>query len=60
MKSAAAPPRPDVVPAGVMRFLAYNLEQILGRHSGLIPPQPKMELMMLLDALGELRTVGQR
>jgi hypothetical protein len=58
MKAAVAH-KPDVVPAGVMRFLTHNLEDILGRHAGLIPPQPKLELMMLLDALAELRHVGR-
>jgi hypothetical protein len=46
----------DVVPAGVVRFLIHNLEDILGRHSGNMTAAPQVELRMLLDAIGELRS----
>ncbi len=49
--------RPEVVSAGVVRFLAHNLADILGRHHAKIPAQPQLELRMLLDAIGELHAV---
>lgn len=45
----------DVVPAGVVRFLIHNLEDILGRHRQNMTAAPQVELRMLLDAVDELR-----
>ena len=60
MKTSAPPRRPELISAGVVNFLANNLEQILGRHRANIPDQPQLELRMLLDAIGELRTIPRR
>ena len=54
--SAAVAER-QVVSAGVVRFLASNLEQILARHCGAISPQATRELELLLEAFEELRSV---
>lgn len=55
-----AAPQSELVSAGVVRFLAHNLADILGRHQAKIPAQPQLELKMLLDAIGELGTLPRR
>ena len=49
-----------LVSAGVVRFLAHNLADILGRHQAKIPAQPKLELKMLLDAIGEIGAISSK
>jgi hypothetical protein len=47
----------ELVSAGVVRFLAHTLKDILGRHKERIPAQPQLEFRMLLDAIAELKTI---
>jgi hypothetical protein len=42
---------------GVVRFLAHNLAQIIGRHQTAMPRAARTELQLLLEAFTELESV---